>query len=199
MMGVVFVDLVIGCYTAGDYAIEAEERLLASVRALDLPHDVREYQSRGSWVKNGFACQTFLRQMHDEMPDVNFLFLDVDAVVRSDPWPFLRTLKCDAAAHYFRGKELLTGTLYLPAGPNRRRLLDEWIKLNELHPGQWDQINAQKSVLCHGNPHGFVFADLPAEYCCIFDLQRRVTPNIIPVIEHFQASRRLRRGADRDR
>ena len=34
--------------------------------------------------------------------------------------------------------------------------------------------------------------NLPPEYTMIFDSMRQMYPNIIPVIEHFQASRKLR-------
>lgn len=181
--------LIVGCYTAGDYAREAEERLLPSVRALGLAHDVREIKSLGSWVKNGFACQLFLRDMHVEKPDADFLFLDVDAMVRSDPWPFLSALECDVAGHWFDGRELLTGTLYLPAGQRRGELLDCWIARNERYPEVWDQKNLQTLL---EQDSSFRVIKLPAEYCTIFDTQRRITPGIVPVIEHHQASRRLK-------
>ena len=186
-------ELVVGCYTLGDYAEVAKDHLLKSVNALGLPYIIQEIPDRGFWVLNNSACQLFLRSMESEWPEDDFLYVDVDGEVHSDPWPFLRTLrgKCDVAAYLLDGKELLSGTLYLPAGPNRIRLLNQWIARNEENPGRWDQKNLQ--TLIGENPE-FRFARLPAEYCCIFDLQRKRTPDIVPVIEHFQASRKFKDG-----
>ena len=38
----------------------------------------------------------------------------------------------------------------------------------------------------------FTYKNLPPEYTMIFDSMRGMYPNIVPVIEHFQASRRFR-------
>ena len=178
-------ELIVGCYTKGDYEREAHERLIPSVESLGLSSVIREIPSLGSWVKNGFACQLYTRKLCDEFPDADFLFLDVDAVVHSDPWPYLRELDCDAAVYHFRN-ELLTGTLYLPHDGRRAEMLDRWIELNEKSPTTWDQENLKALLPV------FNIADLPVELCCIFDTGRRLNPGIVPVIEHWQASRRLR-------
>jgi hypothetical protein len=186
-------ELIVGCYTPGAYAQVAREHLLKSLRDHDRPLAcaVREMPDRGSWILNNSACQLYLRGIHDEYPDTDFLYVDVDGEVHADPWPYLRQFRghCDVAAHFFKGKELLSGTLYLPAGPRRAMLLDAWIAMNETHPDIWDQKNLQTLV----ESGRFRCRQLDAEYCCIFDLQRRVTPGIKPVIEHFQASRRYKK------
>jgi hypothetical protein len=143
-------------------------------------------------VLNNSACQLYLQQIDKEFPTCNMLYIDVDGVVRSDPWPLLRTLSCDIAAYVLRGEELLSGTLYLPAGPKRTELLTRWVDANGKNPQAWDQANLQ--ALLEGSSD-FRFERLPAEYCCIFDIQRLHTPNIIPVVEHFQASRRYKKRA----
>ena len=53
-------NLVVACHTPGDYAAEAAERLLPSLRKLGLEHDVREVPNWGSWLANGAGCQIFL-------------------------------------------------------------------------------------------------------------------------------------------
>lgn len=182
--------LVIGCYTAGDYEREANEHLLASVKELGLPYDIREIPNRGSWVLNNSACQIFVRRMHDEHPNADLLYIDVDGHVRSNPWGLLGQLECDVACYILDGRELLSGTVFLPAGPRRCELLTRWIDRNRQLPNIWDQVNLQ--WILHADPT-FRFINLPAEYCCIFDLQRKRTPDIVPVIEHFQASRRYKK------
>lgn len=183
-------EIVVGCYTSGDYEREAHERLIPSLVSLGLDHAVQEIPSRGSWVLNNSACQLYLQKMDDEHPEDDLLYIDVDGVVWIDPWPFLRTLECDFAAHYFNGTELLSGTVYWPAGPRRREILDCWVERNHKSPDVWDQKNLQAIV--DEDPSVRV-EWLPAEYCCIFDLQRRLTSKIVPVVEHFQASRRFKK------
>jgi len=193
--------VVVGCYTPGDYEREAHERLIPSVRALGLEHDIRQIPSRGSWILNNSACQIFLLGIAKEYPDAHLLYIDVDGMVRSDPWPYLLSLDCDIGVHYFRhgriarrmNEELLCGTVYLPPVTCRQNLLERWVTENEKHPDVWDQRNLQTMIERDRNIR---VARLPAEYCCIFDTHRRFYPNIVPVIEHFQASRRYKRRAD---
>jgi hypothetical protein len=40
--------------------------------------------------------------------------------------------------------------------------------------------------------HGLRDKNLPPEYTFIFDSMRKIYPNAVPVIEHFQASRKYR-------
>ena len=197
-------ELVVGCFTAGDYAKEAHDVLIASVEKLGITYVVREIPNRGSWVLNNSACQLYLRELDIEFPHADFLYIDVDGYVHSDPWPFLRTLKgCDLACHYmsrpgwnygmrgtrFVDEELLSGTVYWPAGPRRRELLVKWTEENAANPGDWDQRNLQyllwldPSIKC---------ARLPVEYTFIFDIHRQRHPDAVPVVEHMQASRRYR-------
>lgn len=183
--------LIVACYTSGDYEQEAQEKLLPSLRKLHLAHDVREIPCEGSWVANGFACQAFLLRMCRAYPTTHLLFLDVDAVVHTSPWSYLLRLECDLAAHYMRGTELLTGTLYMPPRPRREPILLQWMDRNRKNPNTWDQRNLQAMLAADST---IVVHRLPPEYCCIFDTQRRYTPGIEPVIEHFQASRRFRRS-----
>lgn len=182
-------NLIVGCYTVGDYEREANERLIPSVRALGLPSVIRSMPSRGTWVLNNSACQLYLRRIVEEFPKANLLYIDVDGYVHADPWPLLETIVCDVGAYFLRGTELLSGTLYLPARPRRVELLDRWIAKNSKQPEVWDQYNLQ--ILLLEDP-SFVVAHLPPEYCCIFDTQRKLTPDIRPVVEHFQASRRFK-------
>ena len=42
----------------------------------------------------------------------------------------------------------------------------------------------------------FTYKNLPPEYTMIFDSMRGMYPNIDPVIEHFQASRRFKKDVN---
>jgi hypothetical protein len=190
-------NLIVGYYTAGDYEQEAHQHLISSVEALGLPAIFQVIPHTGSWENIVLSRFLIFEQLCNDQPNNNFLFLDSDAVVHSDPWPFLLSLKCDVACHFFRDIELLCSMLYFPAGPNRVEILARWNRMNaedtRKEPGYYpDQRNLQ--ALLETNPQ-YITYRLPPEYNCIFDLQRRLTRKIKPVIEQFQASRRLKKRA----
>jgi len=132
--------------------------------------------------------------MDEEKPEADFLYCDVDRYFHRDPWPGLAGLQCDVAVHYFKGVELLSGVVYVPAGPRRRELMERWAEMNEKYPHRMDQRNLQTLL---AQDKSFRVVRLPPEYCCIFDLQRRLTPDIDPICEQFQASRRYKATANR--
>lgn len=198
-MEAVVAKLIVGCYTPGVYAEVAREHLIRSVQALKLPHVIREIPSRGSWLLNNSACQLYLRDLDREFPNDDFLYCDVDAVVHSNPWPYLDSLDSsfrtiDLAVYFLKHpdghKELLSGTLYLPSNVQRSLLLETWCVVNEMHLSNWDQRNLQDILEVQDTP--FRVVSLPPEYCCVYDKQRLATPGIVPVIEHFQASRKYK-------
>lgn len=118
------------------------------------------------------------------------VFVDIDARFHCYPKLF-DELRCDFAAHFRNWRhardELLSGTLFFRINKRTQDLVADWIALNKQNPNIWEQRNLQRafkraSSLIHDN--------LPIEYCTIFDDPRR--SQIKPVIEHFQASRKLR-------
>lgn len=151
-----------------------------------MPHEVREIPDQGSWDLNTkFKPHLVLEHLpqHDYV-----VWTDADSVVRSHPFLF-DELDCDIAFHRFKGQELLSGTVYFRNTEKTIELLHLWIKLNEENPKVWDQKNLDRAI---NTIRGLNIGKLPAEYCCIYDLSRQVYKNIDPVIEHFQASRKLK-------
>lgn len=190
--------MIVSFYTPGYYAQVARERLLPSVRALGLPHDVREINLAGSWEKRTRYKADYLQQMRAEHPGADLLWLDADAVVHSDPLPLLRAVysNCNLAVHYLYDRELLSGTLWIPGGNWRTgELLRTWQAINDTSPPEaWDQHNLAAAI--EQMNRGVVslrITALPPEFCCIFDTSRSLHPHINPIIEHFQASREYRR------
>ena len=121
------------------------------------------------------------------------VFVDIDARFHSYPFLFDQLLDTgfDFAAHFRNWRhardELLSGTLFFRINKRTRDLVADWIELNRQNPTIWEQKNLQRAfkrapTLKHAN--------LPIEYCTIFDDSNR--SKIEPVIEHFQASRKLR-------
>jgi len=118
------------------------------------------------------------------------VFVDIDARFHSYPKLF-DDLKCDFAAHFRNWRhardELLSGTLFFRINKRTRDLVADWIELNRQNPTIWEQKNLQRAFK---RAPTLKHAKLPIEYCTIFDDPNR--SKIEPVIEHFQASRKLR-------
>ena len=181
---------IVSYYTRNtSYELEAK-KLMESLEKLGLPYEVEVIDTLGSWQKNTHYKAIFIRRMM-EKHDEDVVFLDADCVVRRYPKLFdeinAYEYVADIAVHYFQGKQLASGTLYFANCPFVQALVDSWIEENKKNPNGFDQKNLQ-NVLERGWKNLTVF-HLPPEYCKIFDLMADVKD---PVIEHFQASRRLK-------
>ena len=190
--------MIVAYYTPGPYENEAAG-LVDSLDAAGIPPELYEIQclpSAGDWRANAHLRPMFLRNKMDANPGRPLLSLDVDCRVRSNPLPYLQTLDCDIAFHthtQLTGRlEPLPGTLWLnPTGPVEH-LLDAWNAFNICKPDRNDRDNFADAVAGIPRPVHLRIGRLPPAYCFIFDTFRRMYPGVVPVIEHFQASRRLR-------
>ena len=63
--------------------------------------------------------------------------------------------------------------------PNKTKNLEQW--------------NLGKAIEDMVKSDGLVCKNLPPEYTFIFDSMRKIYPDLKPVIEHFQASRKYKR------
>ncbi len=180
------------------YANEAKEWAASAIEHLRSQWMTIPVDSMGSWQANTQMKAVLLENVraHFRGP---ILYTDIDARFRSDPWPYLETLKKDVGVHTFHG-ELLSGTIFLQDTQFVKDLLRSWVVLCGIHPKKWDQccLHAALDKLTWGSYSSqkkqlHVNVDnLPAEYCFIFDTMREQSPNAVPVIEHFQASRRYK-------
>lgn len=170
-------------HTGGPYAVEAE-RLRASLQRLGLEYRIDEVQSRGSWDRNILITPEYIRDVMRETKGP-VLYVDADAEFHSVP-EFDRGY--DIAVHYLNGRELLDGTLWLANNPISRDVVDQWC--SEVRVGVWEQKTLQ-SIL-ERRPDVRVNR-LEPQYCYIFDTSKALHPNVEPIIEHHQASRRLKR------
>ena len=159
------------------------EKLTNSLDALGLDYKVIQYESMGSWVQNCLYKAEFIRTMQSIHGKV--VWLDADCAVLKYPELFF-DIKEDVAYHLFKGKELLSGTLFFNDTEGAAKVLDEWVKRNKSKSRAWDQRNLQE-VVNELKPNAYI---LPPEYCFIFDLSRSYYGKLDPVIEHYQASRK---------
>lgn len=172
-------------YYTPNYA-KVSENLTKSLQKLTVPFLVQPIDDQGSWDANcHYKPKFILEQLQDEDAVV---WTDADSVVNAEPLLFY-DLDCDIAFHRFKGKELLSGTVYFKNNYQTMKLLHKWIELNDLFPNSFDQRNLDLAVL---SMDSLKIYDLPPEYCCIFDLSREYHGGMNPVIEHFQASRQYR-------
>jgi hypothetical protein len=173
--------LVVAHYTQ-EYAGEVE-KLRASCERFGLEYEFTPIESLGSWRANSNYCCRHIQAMLDKHQRP-VLRVDADAIFRKYPLLF-NTLDTDVAAHIRAGTELLGGTLYFNNTPKARTVLEKWITLCDSHPRTSNQVLLHKVVKNYMD--GARFTDLPKEYTKIFDSMKGD-----PVIEHMQASRRLK-------
>lgn len=185
--------LVYAYHTGKGYRVDAE-RLERSLIACELPYRIAEVPDLGGWIENAHQRPVLLKNVLTGLgPGSAVLSLDADCVVHSNPLPHLRSLDCDVAVHVYtpphsKHRELLPGTLWLRHTPFTFGFLDRWIDLNRTRPAAFDRFNC---MAAWADMLEMRTAELGPEFAFIFDTFRELYPRVKPVIEHFQASRRL--------
>ena len=187
--------LIIAYYTIGNHYQTLSENLTKSCKEFNLPLFLKPIENLGSWEKNTHYKANFINECLDKFSE-NLVYVDVDAVFRRHPDLF-KELDCDIAYRTenfkWRRNEALSGTIFLRNNDRVKALVKNWISINESLPAirnapmTWEQANMQKAV--QGDKL-ISYYNLPPEYTYIFDHTKRMYPNIEPVIEHFQASRK---------
>ncbi len=191
--------MVVGYYTVNTPYEEEAQNLLNSLNKLGLNHDISGVKTLGNWQANTRFKAGFMLDMLIKHPNHRLLYVDCDAVVHQSPDLF-RNYSCDIAVRWqdfrWRKNECLSGTIYMENNDRTKRICELWRDINvkegnkSTRMEQWNLdtvINQMKDE----DPQ-FTYKNLPPEYTMIFDSMRGMYPNIVPVIEHFQASRRFR-------
>lgn len=183
MPGKTTVPIVVAHYTK-EYAAELEN-LRESCEKFGLEYEFTEIESTGSWRTNSNYCCIHIMDMLNKH-NRPVLRVDADAIFRAYPEIFEQGFDADFAAHIRDGKELLGGTLYFNNTVKAREILAKWIDACEAKPRTSNQVLLHDIV--RNKRQGAKFIDLPAAYTKIFD-----TMPGDAVIEHMQASRRLKK------
>lgn len=177
---------IVGFFTEGTrYEAEAK-RLGASVEALGLPLHLEKIPATDDWLAAVRCKPGILRQLREKLRGP-LLYVDVDAVVHADPWPYLRGYSADVAVAGHRDEQIISGTILINDTPGALKLIDTWIEAQQADPTAWDQHALQTAALLPKDAAGYRVDFLPPEMCRVFD--RRYKPPIEAVIEHLQASR----------
>lgn len=181
--------LIISFYTKDTkYELEAK-KLIESCQRHQLEHHVVGLDSRGSWEANCSLKSEFVFQTWQTCGRP-VLWVDADAVLHGPPH-LLCGCTADFAIHRCRGWQFASGTVYFNQTPGAARLIQRWIARCRQFPKVWDQENLDLAWEDTVAVYPLETMWLPETYCRIFDLHegRSASPG---VIEHFQASRRLK-------
>jgi len=180
--------LFVSFYTKGTGYENEAKKLIASLRAFGIRHEVDEIDSRGSWINNvRYKVDFILNKLITHKRDI--VWVDADAIINRRP-VLLRNLK-NLSAHFRLRKdgtkELLTGTLFVPYTEQAIEIMRAWKETTETMPDTWEQKTLQGIYnACGGNG----FDILPKSYCHIFDSGGDVSESHIV---HYQASRQYKR------
>lgn len=187
--------ITVAFFTLGTIYEDEIKKLETSLKKFDMKYDFLGIADQGEWCLNCAYKSKFIRDMMIKHPDKDILYVDADAIIQRRPVLF-DTFKGDIGVHYKDGKELLSGTIFLKNNGNTMALVENWIQEQERNPRVWDQKTlasviklATSDIVCPLTYLKIRVIDLPPTYTQIFDTMRNVGK---PVIEHFQASRRVK-------
>ena len=184
--------IIVGYYTRNTLYDRQAKKFIVSLKRFNVPYYIEGIDSLGDWYKNVNHKPTFLKRMLLKFPELNIVYVDVDARFRKYPILF-ETLDCNIAVHNFdrsaygrhiKGFEILSGTVFLKNNEEVYKLVEQWEQKCKEFPRAWEQRSLQKVLQDR-------FYNLPPEYCTIIDTMSFVKE---PVIVHNQVSRRVRKN-----
>jgi len=150
-----------------------------------VPYYINTIPKQRSWRDTHRYMHGEIRKAFDLFPLDNIIFLDADAVVRQYPVLF-DTITADVAFNYnWKKKRLRAGTLYFKNCKKVKRLVEMWGIKSKVRTDRLAGSTGLDEALTLGD---YDIYRLPDAYTKIFDNQWQVGE---PVIEHFQASRRI--------
>ena len=196
--------VVVSFFTTGTGYEDEVKKLEASLNEFKIDYHLFPCEPRGSWRRNLDYKSQIILEAFDMFPGTDIVFIDADGVVRQYPKLFDKLSNgsdSDLAAHFhpyqgttMAGGSLLSGTLWFRNSDRGRKIVGRWHDIGLGHQAIRHQhclrvaINELKKEQFEVKVYR-----LPREYTLIFDYYRRERPRPQPVVEHFQASRRLRR------
>lgn len=192
--------MVISFYTKGTGYEREIKKLEASLKRFGIHYHFYGSKQYGSWRANLNAKSACILAALDKYPQKDIVFLDSDAIVRQYPELFDRLSFSglhDMAAHFHAypqsvpGGSLLSGTLWFRNNKTARALVKLWHQIGLDFPQVRHQHCLRLAIdeMRRAGRKVNVFR-MPREYTCIFDY--RANRGAQPVIEHFQASRKLK-------
>ena len=189
---------IVAFHTDDDIYRAEAARFTRRLDELGLKYDITVVPPRGEWVENCAMKPEFLLDVRKRLRGP-LLYLDVDAYVHSDPWPYLSLYEGDMAAYIHPDGELTSGSLFLSDESKTVTLLKEWSLGQKRAPREWDQRVLQKIITAYeASKSDFIFQRLPPNMNFIFDKNYEYLFGK-PVVEQLQASRELKDSDTRTR
>jgi hypothetical protein len=190
--------IVVGYYTVGTPYEQEAAKLKASCERLKLNYDVVGVPNLGDWQANTRFKAKFMLDMLAKHANKRLLYVDSDAIFHSIPKLFIN-YSADVAVRFqdfsYRKNECLSGTIYMENNLKTRKMCELWLDKNKAEgtgAKTFEQWNLGAVIEQMVKTDNLVCKNLPPEYTFIFDTMKRIYPNAVPVIEHFQASRKLK-------
>lgn len=109
------------------YRAEAA-RLKKTLDALGLDYHFFEVTPEKNWVRTTLLKPGWILKARKEL-DGPLLYIDVDAFVHRDPWPYLSQYDADLAAVVYDNGELNSASILINDTPGARALLERWLEL----------------------------------------------------------------------
>ena len=172
-------------------------KLASSCQKFGIDADYVSVGGGYTWMQAVKMKPAFIMTMLNSLGNYDgILYVDADAVFRAAPdWELFST--CHFAAHKFKRSrhhnvEMLTGTLYFANVPIIRDFVKRWDILTAACETSTPEQDTLKIAFDYFH-EDLSYWDFGPEYVFIHDDFKEIYPGVKPVIEHFQASRRLRR------
>lgn len=192
--------VIISFYTVNTLYEKEVQNLITSCEKFGLKSSVEGIESLGKWELNCAYKPFFILKKMEELRRP-ILWVDADGVfVRKPSWQ--TAFEADLAVRLDRSlpdthpSKVISSTIFISDSEQAKRLIKEWIKEcyeQLLDPKRkeefWDQIALRDAIL----KSSASVAPMPLEYAKIFDHPGDLLTVTEPVIEHFQASRRLKK------
>ncbi|AVG23128.1 sulfotransferase / nucleotide-diphospho-sugar transferase [Pontimonas salivibrio] len=189
------------------YRAEAA-RLKSTLDRLGLEYHFFEVEPEKNWVRTTLLKPLWMSQARESL-DGPLLYIDVDAFVHEDPWPYLNHYDGDLAAVYNNGI-LNSATIWINDTPGAAEILKRWVEKSDLRrdgdSGELQQTgeDSDQTVLRDivdqaemNGDSGFVFQRLPDNLAYIFDSTKTEWLVGPVLIEQLQASRESTRNEKR--
>jgi hypothetical protein len=172
------------------YEDEARE-LVQTCDALGLEHRVVGVPARGTWEGNCAMKAGFVLEMWESLRRP-VLWVDADARVRRAP-ELLRGMSADLGVYKAARWQFASGTVFVNVTELGRELLRVWKRRCEEQPRVYDQVHLDRAWEEVSTRAPLETVWLPQAYTRIFDKPEELDGGGAAVIEHFQASRRLKK------
>lgn len=184
-------------YTIGTGYEKEVQNLIHSIQQLNLPYHIEGIESFGKWEHNCAYKPTHIEKIMNIYPERCVVWVDADCTIETEPELFrnksnvqLKSVGCYIMKDYHRDKkrtQLISGTIFFRNDLISKNIVKLWIEGCNKDKDVWDQVVLHKIY----NEQKVYFGNLPAGYNKIFD--KMVHKKVVPIIQHWQASRRFKR------